>query len=116
MQYKINATIIKHWYQYGCERKLLYSADKIESKTQIETVPDNYPDSSQHPGTIFEEEVVEILSQSNHVYKPKPNKPKSNQPKPTTPNQTSPNQTIQAQTKPTETKPVQTKPAQPKPA
>ena len=74
MQYKINATIIKHWYQYGCERKLLYSADKIEKNTQIETVPDNYADSSQHPGTIFEKEVVEILSQSTHVYKPKPNR------------------------------------------
>ena len=71
MQYKINATIIKHWYQYGCERKLLYSAAKIEKNTQIETVTDNYADSSQHPGTIFEDR--RILSQSTHVYKPKPN-------------------------------------------
>lgn len=73
MNYNINATILKHWYQYGCERKLLYSADKIEEKIPMCVVPETFSAEIKHPGTIFEEEVVAQLSQNNLVYQPKDN-------------------------------------------
>ena len=62
MPYKINATIIKEWFQYSCDRKFLYSASKIEKHRPIPLRKNPNPPSN-HAGNIYEQEVVKALQE-----------------------------------------------------